>query len=574
MEVTLLSKEEIEGKSNVLQKVGRICNRPYWTSTSSCFVAAWNYAYEFFVTTSGTMTLNDTIHHYGVRPVIKPDNLEELIRNLKKTYEDGTEVVEYGQYPNFETELYDIPNNVSLKPTGKIYYHPARKGLNLDEFDLYNYSEYEYNGQKFIKRNGTYYPVKPVKFYVDRENNMLISKDVLFPSPINLDKKDYDGYFETSQLYDFLNNEFIKALKSDKEYKKETSEVEGENPYNLDLEDVGEEDIIEGAILSDIPLMLHGKTAAGKSSRIKQMDKDVQIVYLGLADPTDINGKSVQKESLDHLIDYPPTWYVKAKEIAEANPDKIHIVFFDEITNADPLIQGMVFNIILNKEVNGKWKLPENIRIVAAGNEEEESLSAHELSVPLFSRFAHVYIETNREKWLKWASKAVDEEGNQIIHPAIYAYIAYKGDEVLRTEYNGETPNADPRKWEMASKILYKVGKPDMLRALIGKELTYDFKNFITQRIITLEDVLNDNYKDINMDISSKYACIANLTRVDEENVQKVREFVSKLGPEFLSTFDSMWTIGSEERLEIIASLRIHSSNHSYNCISFSFRTT
>ena len=44
MEVTLLSKEEIEGKSNVLQKVGRICNRPYWTSTSSCFVDAWNYA--------------------------------------------------------------------------------------------------------------------------------------------------------------------------------------------------------------------------------------------------------------------------------------------------------------------------------------------------------------------------------------------------------------------------------------------------------------------------------------------------------------------------------------------------
>ena len=320
---------------------------------------------------------------------------------------------------------------------------------------------------------------------------------------------------------------------------------------------VDEEDIIEGAILSDIPLMLHGQTAAGKSSRIKQMDKDVQIVYLGLANPTDINGTSVQKESLDHLIDYPPTWYVKAKEIAEANPDKIHIVFFDEITNADPLIQGMVFNIILNKEVNGKWKLPENVRIVAAGNEEEESLSAHELSVPLFSRFAHVYIKTNREKWLKWASKAVDEEGNPIIHPAIYAYIAYKGDEVLRTEYNGETPNADPRKWEMASKILYKVGKPDMLRALIGKELTYDFKNFITQRIITLEDVLNDNYKDINMDISSKYACIANLTMVDEENVQKVRKFVSKLGPEFLSTFDSMWTIGSEERLEIIASLRI-----------------
>ena len=560
MEVTLLSKKEVEGKSKILAKVGRGCYDFYWTRTLAQFNRYGN-ASEIHVTPTGDTCYCTPVNvNVGVRPVLKSDNLEELIKNLKITYENGVEVVEYGQYPDLKAQL-DIPNNARLKPTGKKYYYRHSKKHELQER-----LEYKYNGEKIVNIEDEYYKVKPVKFYVDRKNSMLISKYVLFDAPINLDTKNYNGDFTTSQLYQFLNNEFIKALKPDKKYTNDDIETfdsimknwtDEENPYNLNLGDVAEEDIIEGAILSDIPLMLHGLTAAGKSSRIKQMDKDVQIVYLGLANPTDINGKSVQKESLDHLIDYPPTWYVKAKEIAEANPDKIHIVFFDEITNADPLIQGMVFNIILNKEVNGKWKLPENVRIVAAGNEEEESLSAHELSVPLFSRFAHVYIETNREKWLKWASKAVDEEGNPIIHPAIYAYIAYKGDEVLRTEYNGKTPNADPRKWEMASRILYKVGKPDMLRALIGKELTYDFKNFITQRIITLEDVLNDNYKDINMDISSKYACIANLTMVDEENVQKVREFVSKLGPEFLSTFDSMWTIGSEERLEIIASLRI-----------------
>ena len=151
----------------------------------------------------------------------------------------------------------------------------------------------------------------------------------------------------------------------------------------------------------------------------------------------------------------------------------------------------------------------------------------------------------------------IDENGRPLIHPSIYAYISYKGDEVLRTEYNGEEPNADPRKWEMASKILNKTGKPDMLRALIGPELTYDFKNFVTQKVITLEDVLSDNYDNIEMNISSKYATVAGLVRVDEANVEKVREFVNKLGPEFLSTFDSMWIMGSDERLEIIAALRM-----------------
>ena len=555
VEVTLLSKEEVEGKSKVLQKVGRSLREWYWTSTPAYF-SFWNSAGEFRVTTTGKLIHANVNYVYGVRPVLKSDNLNELIKNCKSEMKDGIQIVEYGQFPHLYEET-EINNPSFLMKTDKTYSLPPQDSY-LDQFNILSCQEYYYKAQKVIKLGDRYYPVKPVTWYIDCENNMLISTEVLFSSPINVGNKNYNGDFETSQLYEYLNNQFIKELKPEKiENLFDDEQAETPNPYNLNIEDVEEDDIIEGAILSDIPVMLHGQTGDGKSARVKQIDPNTQIIYLASADPTDICGKSVQKENLDHLIDYPPTWYVKAKEIAEANPDKIHVIFFDEITNADPLIQGMVFNIVLDREVNGKWKLPDNIRIVAAGNEEDESLSAHKLSAPLFSRFAHVYIKTNREKWLRWANNQVDENGNSLIHPSIYAYISYKGDEVLRTEYNGEKPNADPRKWEMASKILNKTGKPDMLRALIGPELTYDFKNFITQRIITLEDVLNDNYNNIEMNISSKYATVASLVRVDEANVQKVRKFVNKLGPEFLSTFDSMWTIGSDERLEIIAALRM-----------------
>ena len=91
--------------------------------------------------------------------------------------------------------------------------------------------------------------------------------------------------------------------------------------------------------------------------------------------------------------------------------------------------------------------------------------AANQLAEPLFNRFAHVYIKTTIESWLQWAC-----ENN--IHPAIYAYIAYKNGEVLRSQYNGETPNADPRKWEMASRVLYSAKQPEMLRALIGEDLS------------------------------------------------------------------------------------------------------
>ena len=227
-------------------------------------------------------------------------------------------------------------------------------------------------------------------------------------------------------------------------------------------------------------------------------------------------------------------------------------LIFDELTNALPSIQGMAFNIILDGEVNGIWKLPENARIVAAGNDLDDSLAANEIAEPLFNRFAHVYIDTTVDDWLDWAMtpdknyEALDyqrQENSFKIHPAIYAYIAYNeaiSKYVLRTRYDGKKPNADPRKWEMASKVLYKTGKPEMLRALIG------------------EDFLNENYseEDLKMDTSKKYITIVNLSLVDEENVEVIRDFVAKLGKELLATFYLLWTHGDETRLEKIAELK------------------
>ena len=100
MEVTLLSKEEINGKSKIFKKVGRDCNYKYLTRTPYLFDGD-SSKFEFYVTTKGfygshfdSFPVNDG--NCGVRPVLKSDNLEELIKNLKITYENGVEVVEYG----------------------------------------------------------------------------------------------------------------------------------------------------------------------------------------------------------------------------------------------------------------------------------------------------------------------------------------------------------------------------------------------------------------------------------------------------------------------------------------------
>ena len=246
-------------------------------------------------------------------------------------------------------------------------------------------------------------------------------------------------------------------------------------------------------------------------------------------------------------------------------------MFFDEITNAPGSIQGMAFNIILDKEVNGKWELPENARIVAAGNELSESMSSYGMSEPLFNRFAHVYIETKVDDWLNWAStpsetyERLDYKKENVpmkIHPSIYAFIAYKsfkGEEVLRTKYDGKKPNADPRKWELASKVLYETRKPEMIRSLVGESLTTEFVSFCQQRVITVEEVLSGKYTeyDLDMNTGEKYNTAVGLSSVDIEHFEKVREFVKRLGPEICATFETVWAHGIEERLEKIQEMKL-----------------
>ena len=87
-----------------------------------------------------------------------------------------------------------------------------------------------------------------------------------------------------------------------------------------------------------------------------------------------------------------------------------------------------------------------------------------------------------------------------------------------------------------------------MLRALIGEEITEEFVQFCSQPLITLEDVLSGNYSDReleNMNTAQRYATTVGLTQAEDEHLEIVRDFVSKLGEEFRAVFDTF--TGPEE---------------------------
>ena len=541
----------------------------------------------------------------GARPALPYLSISSVSSNEVRG-DNGILEVEYGEYPQtvvsedfsriLEKAFANMPySNNEMKTTGKSYTTDSVRYQDTDTpFQPRTHTEYEYNGRKYIRFVGdsncsgevlsdgrtiqeeTAYWVKvePIKWLVDEKEDIALSKKLIFSGVQFNFGGSYNGDFSTTDIKKFMDTHLSKDIIPSKvnTTTKETNDSKKINPYNFDYETVSEEDIIRGMVESNIAVFLHGKSSDGKSARVKELDPDCEIIYLVNATPDSLNGKTVFNSNTNEMIDIPPTWYIKLKERCENEPDKLHIVFFDELTNAVPSIQSMAFNIVLNKEVNGKWKLPDNARIVAAGNEYEESRAANEMVEPLFNRFAHVYINTTVESWLKWASTPIESYGRldyksddvpMKIHPSIYAYIAYKSysrEDVLRTPYDGKTPNADPRKWELSSKVLYKTNNPEMLRSLIGDSLTRDFVMFTKRKVITVEDVINGNYneEDLEMSISEKYNTAVGLSSVSIEHIEVVRDFVKRLGPEICATFDTLWTHGDNERLEKIMELEIN----------------
>ena len=580
-------------------KYGNFFTKSLGTTTSMAYkkiqgVSAYNSNFNY-------LHVLNPLKEAGVRPLLisedKKFEFEPFIAaNIYCTY--------FGTYPQDvatnQDELEVKYQNGNLKKTEKHHMHVTT--LDNGSILTTKYEEYTYLGKVYIRMiidkdlinifdeltedyvvlsDGNEYKfgspvwikVEPIK-WLKLDDKKLISEKILFSKRFN-NNINYQGDFEATILYNYLNTSFKKEITDGFLAQEVTNninetipkKVKKINPYNFNFDKVSEEEIIKGALLSDIPVFLHGASGDGKSQRVKQFDEDATIIYLRNSSMESFNGKSVYNSETGEMIDIMPSWLKKVYEKCEKEPDKLHIVFFDEINNASNVIQGMAFNVVLNKEVNGIWKLPENARIVAAGNEMKDSLSAEELSEPLFNRFAHVYINTTTESWLKWAStpnenyerldntKVINEYK---IHPSIYAYISYKSfmkKPVLRTKYNGVTPNADPRKWEMASKVLYATGKPDMLRSLVGKELTKDFMEFTKKEVITVEDVINYNVQDDvikEMSIAEKYNLAVGLSVVNKENLEIVRDFVYNVGKEIGAIFDTLWTHGNEERLEYL----------------------
>ena len=336
---------------------------------------------------------------------------------------------------------------------------------------------------------------------------------------------------------------------------------------NFDFTEKGDLEKIESILEMDIPLLIH----MDEERYISPSKYDCTVVHLENNVYESFVGRALLTQD-DIVIFKPPSWYTKLEEKCKKEPDKNHIVIFEGLNRAALEIQYEALDMIENKKIVchsrfssdvATWELPKNSRLIPIVYENELEKKLDNNVIAFLDNFAHIYIDQSVIEKLP-SDDTITLPSN--IHPSIYAYILYKkfvGNDVLSGGFDNGKTNISLAKWEMASNVLYKTNKVRILETVIGSELTEDFISFCSTPTISIDDIVNNNYEDIfaeQVDAKLLFNIVANLSYVDEENLENVREFVMGISiPELTDMFDKLWTCGDEKRVEILNRLNDNS---------------
>ena len=464
----------------------------------------------------------------AVRPVLLLEPGDEAL--LQRRRSDGSvTTVEYGLYPTTildrslrdlaeknlqQRSLRDTGRHVTLRGTQQPVYQLGAKQmvvLTLEQGGANGYLQLS-DGSIVSEGDRVFLELRPVRWIYDEANRLLISCMALF------------GGLERDEAAAYVQGPFLTELAPEQE-----EELPGGMGFRFVQHD--ELSLIRAYVEANIPVFIHGLSGDGKSDRVREIDPQALDIELVNETPETINGRAVYNEAKDEIVDIKPAWLVRLERLCRDGEP--HILFFDELTNATKQTQSVIFKIVLEHFVNNRWPLPENARIVAAGNDRSESSASHDLAEPLFGRFAHVYIRTTVENWMPWAVR-------RRINPFVLEFLA-NNDLYLRTPFTGTEPHADPRRWEMASRALDASGNDfALLEPIVGRDTAESFVKFFRaqQQLAALGHYTDEELRRFS--IARKYQLAQQCLNLAAAKEQEALELVRRLGPEYEAWFTYM----------------------------------
>jgi len=259
------------------------------------------------------------------------------------------------------------------------------------------------------------------------------------------------------------------------------------------------------------PVFIWGPPGIGKSELIHSlMDSgrygNAYVIdwRLPLMEPTDIRGIPYYN-SAKNVMDWAPPVELPDAEMA-TEYDTI-VLFLDEMNAAPPSVQAAAYQLILNRRI-GKYRLPDNVVIVAAGNRESDKGVTYRMPSPLANRFVHLEVRSDFTSWFNWAT-------TNNIHPDVVGYISFAKQDLF--EFNPRSASrsfATPRSWTFVSQFcnddaVDNDSLTDLVSGCVGEGLAVKFMAHrkVAGQMPKPEDILAGKVKELKVkEVSAQYS--------------------------------------------------------------------
>ena len=260
------------------------------------------------------------------------------------------------------------------------------------------------------------------------------------------------------------------------------------------------------------PLFLWGPPGIGKSELVEGIARDLNGLMidlrLGQMEPTDIRGIPFYNKDIGKM-DWAPPVELPDEEMAAQYP--IVVLFLDELNSAAPSVQSAAYQLILNRRI-GKYKLPDNVVMVAAGNRESDKGVTYRMPTPLANRFIHQEMKVDFASWQEWAV-------NNQVHKDVVGYLTFAKQDLY--DFDAKSASrafATPRSWSFVSQLLDDNVDPEtltnMIAGTVGEGLAVKFMAHrkIADQMPKPADILSGKVTKLDIkEVSAMYSLVISM---------------------------------------------------------------
>jgi len=276
---------------------------------------------------------------------------------------------------------------------------------------------------------------------------------------------------------------------------------------------VGARKAIKKCFAKKRPMFLWGPPGIGKSEVVAQITQELGghmiDLRLGQMDPTDIRGIPFYNKD-NGKMDWAPPMDLPDAEMASQYP--VIVLFMDEMNSAAPAVQAAAYQLVLNRRI-GKYFLPDNVVMIAAGNRESDKGVTYRMPTPLANRFVHAEMKVDFPSWLDWAA-------NNQIHKDVVGYLSFAKQDLYDFDAKSSSRAfATPRSWSFVSELLADEDlddntATDLIAGTVGEGLAVKFMAHrrIASKLPKPEDILSGKEKELKVkEVSAMYSLVISM---------------------------------------------------------------